>query len=178
MVVGPDHVAGKTEVADELERGRLGGKEAVGTGLDRAALDVLRLNDPAESRTRFDDAGSEAALGKVVRGRKPRDPAADDNYLHENLNWFEAQCWWGRRFRLPGTTDARIRTETAALPAGGSLCVHYLATLWNAAEAERVRALSGRWPRLRGAGPGTRRRQDRSEVDKRSENRGGCCSSD
>ena len=73
MVVGADDVVGQAEVADQIERGGLGGEKAVGAGFEGAAVDLFRLDHAAEPRARFDDRGGDAAFGEVVGGGEAGD---------------------------------------------------------------------------------------------------------
>ena len=78
VVVGADHLVRQAQLADQLERRRLGGEETVGAGLDGAAFHVLGLDHAAQARARFEEGAGSAALGQVVGGGKAGDAAADD----------------------------------------------------------------------------------------------------
>ena len=80
MIVGADDLAAHPKLVDQLERGGLGGEEAIGPALDDAALDGPGLNHAAEARPALDQRGSDAGLGQMIGRRKPRDAAADDRY--------------------------------------------------------------------------------------------------
>ena len=79
VVVRADDLAGQTKIGDHFERGRLGGKETIRSGLDGASLQVHRLDHAAQARARFDDGGRGAALGQIVRGSQAGDAATDDD---------------------------------------------------------------------------------------------------
>ena len=68
VIVRADHLVRQSQLADQVHGRRLHGKEAVGAGLDHAAIHALSLNHAAQPRARFDERGGNAGLGQVISG--------------------------------------------------------------------------------------------------------------
>ena len=80
MIVRPDDLAFKAQLADEIHGPRLHGKETIGTGFDDAVPNILGLHHAPQARARFDQRTGNAGFREIVSGGEPGDATADDGY--------------------------------------------------------------------------------------------------
>ena len=53
-------------------------QDGIGAGLNRETVDMVRLDESAETRRRLEQLKRHPPRGKLVRGRKPGDSATND----------------------------------------------------------------------------------------------------
>src|SRR5207244_11614870 len=73
--------AAETELFAERDACRFLNQQRVGAAVDREAADVFAEDHAAGARRAFEDDERETAPMELVRGREPRDAAADDRHI-------------------------------------------------------------------------------------------------
>ena len=81
MIVRPDHFIAQPQFLDQRKRFGFLADEAVGSGIENAVFPTLRFDHAAQPRLFFEKDGLDAGPRQIVGRRKPRDPAADDDYF-------------------------------------------------------------------------------------------------
>ncbi len=92
MIVRADHFVFQAQVPDQVHGPGLGGKKAIGSALDQAAVDLLGLDDAAEPRALLDQCAGDSGFGQVVGGGQAGDSAADDYDGHGKNRISEPPC--------------------------------------------------------------------------------------